>query len=91
MAKVEGRPLNEPEPTLNKTAQMLVVVAGFFAVMEINTLTGPHVGTTDTYYAMFTGPDGVSGLRDGNPVRVAGVDVGIPHPGVFDGGHTPLR
>ena len=55
---------------------IFLVVAGFFAVMEINTLTGPHVGTTDTYYAMFTGPDGVSGLRDGNPVRVAGVAVG---------------
>jgi phospholipid/cholesterol/gamma-HCH transport system substrate-binding protein len=55
---------------------IFIVVAGFFAVMEFNTLTGPHVGTTDTYYAIFGGPDGVSGLRTGNPVRVAGVAVG---------------
>ena len=55
---------------------IFLVVAGFFAVMEINTLTGPHVGTTDTYYAMFGGSDGVSGLREGSPVRVAGVPVG---------------
>jgi phospholipid/cholesterol/gamma-HCH transport system substrate-binding protein len=55
---------------------IFLVVAGFLAGMEINTLTGPHVGTTDTYYAIFTGPDGVSGLRADNPVRVAGVAVG---------------
>lgn len=55
---------------------IFVVLAGFLALMEINTLTGPHVGTTDTYHAMFGGSDGVSGLRTGNPVRVAGVDVG---------------
>jgi phospholipid/cholesterol/gamma-HCH transport system substrate-binding protein len=55
---------------------IFLVVAGFFAAMEINTLTGPHVGSTDTYYAIFAGPDGVSGLRADNPVRVAGVPVG---------------
>lgn len=53
-----------------------VAVATLFAVMEIGTLTGPHVGTTHTYYADFATPDGVSGLREGNPVRVAGVSVG---------------
>jgi phospholipid/cholesterol/gamma-HCH transport system substrate-binding protein len=51
-------------------------VAGLFAIMELGTLTGPHTGTTHTYYAMFGGPDGVSGLHDGNPVRVSGVAVG---------------
>jgi phospholipid/cholesterol/gamma-HCH transport system substrate-binding protein len=55
---------------------VFVVIAGVFAVMELNTLTGPHTGTTDGYHAMFGGPDGVSGLRVGNPVRVAGVAVG---------------
>jgi len=44
--------------------------------MELTTLTGPHTGTTDSYSAIFGGPDGVSGLRTGNPVRVAGVAVG---------------
>lgn len=53
-----------------------LAVAGLFAAMEIGTLTGPHVGTTHTYYAYFDTPDGVSGLRSGNPVRVAGVSVG---------------
>lgn len=53
-----------------------LVVAGFLAVMELTTLTGPHTGTTDTYHAVFSTPDGVSGLRSGNPVRVAGVPVG---------------
>ncbi|MDT4914934.1 MAG: phospholipid/cholesterol/gamma-HCH transport system substrate-binding protein [Pseudonocardiales bacterium] len=51
-------------------------VAGLFAVMELTTLTGPHTGTTDSYSAIFGGADGVSGLRTGNPVRVAGVAVG---------------
>jgi phospholipid/cholesterol/gamma-HCH transport system substrate-binding protein len=51
-------------------------VAGLFAVMELTTLTGPHTGTTDGYHAIFATPDGVSGLRTGNPVRVAGVAVG---------------
>lgn len=55
---------------------IFLVIAGVFAVMEINTLTGPHTGTTDGYAATFGGPDGVSGLRVGNPVKVAGVAVG---------------
>jgi phospholipid/cholesterol/gamma-HCH transport system substrate-binding protein len=55
---------------------VFLVVAGFFAVMELTTLTGPHTGTTDDYHAIFGGTDGVSGLRAGNPVRVAGVAVG---------------
>jgi phospholipid/cholesterol/gamma-HCH transport system substrate-binding protein len=55
---------------------IFLVVAGVFAVMELTTLTGPHTGTTDTYHAIFAGDDGVSGLRVGNPVRVAGVAVG---------------
>ena len=55
---------------------VFLVVAGMFALMELNTLTGPHTGTTDDYAAMFTGPDGVSGLRPGNSVKVAGVAVG---------------
>lgn len=53
-----------------------LAVAGLLAVMELGTLTGPHVGSTHTYYAVFGGADGVSGLRDGNPVRVSGVAVG---------------
>jgi phospholipid/cholesterol/gamma-HCH transport system substrate-binding protein len=53
-----------------------LAVAGLFAVMEVNTLTGPHTGATDDYHAIFRGPDGVSGLRVGNPVEVAGVPVG---------------
>lgn len=53
-----------------------LAVAGTFAVMELTTLTGPHAGASDTYHAIFTGPDGVSGLRAGNPVRVSGVAVG---------------
>jgi len=55
---------------------IFMMIAGLFAVMELNTLTGPHTGTTDEYTAMFTGPDGVSGLRSGNSVKVAGVAVG---------------
>jgi phospholipid/cholesterol/gamma-HCH transport system substrate-binding protein len=55
---------------------VFLAVAGLFAVMELTTLTGPHTGTTDGYYAMFGGSDGVSGLHAGNPVRVAGVAVG---------------
>lgn len=55
---------------------VFMAVAGLFAVMELTTLTGPHTGTTDGYHAMFTGPDGVSGLRVGNPVKAAGVAVG---------------
>ena len=52
------------------------VVALLAAAMELGTLTGPHVGTTHAYHATFGGPDGVSGLRVGNTVRVAGVPVG---------------
>lgn len=55
---------------------VFLAVAGLFAVMELNTLTGPHTGTTDGYHAIFGGSDGVSGLRVGNPVKVAGVAVG---------------
>jgi phospholipid/cholesterol/gamma-HCH transport system substrate-binding protein len=51
-------------------------IAGVMAAMEIGTLTGPHVGNTHTYYAMFGGTDGVSGLRDGNQVKAAGVPIG---------------
>ncbi|MDT4920596.1 MAG: phospholipid/cholesterol/gamma-HCH transport system substrate-binding protein [Pseudonocardiales bacterium] len=53
-----------------------LIVAGVFALMELNTLTGPHTGKTDEYAAMFSNPDGVSGLRTGNSVKVAGVAVG---------------
>ena len=55
---------------------VFLVIAGLCAVMELNTLTGPHTGATDGYTAIFGGPDGVSGLRTGNPVKVAGVAVG---------------
>lgn len=55
---------------------VFVVVAVVLGVMEFNTLTGPHVGTTHEYHAIFGGPDGVSGLRTGDPVKVSGVAVG---------------
>ena len=59
---------------------LFAVLALFCGALEFGTLTGPHVGTTHTYHAMFaassTGYDGVSGLRTGNPVRAAGVAVG---------------
>ena len=59
---------------------LFTVAALFCGALEIGTLTGPHVGTTHTYHAMFaaanTDYDGVSGLRTGNPVRAAGVAVG---------------
>jgi phospholipid/cholesterol/gamma-HCH transport system substrate-binding protein len=59
---------------------LFAVLALFCGALEVGTLTGPHVGTTHTYHAMFSAAssefDGVSGLRDGNPVRVAGVAVG---------------
>lgn len=55
---------------------LFVVVALTAGLLELNTLTGPHVGTTHEYHAMFGGPDGVSGLRSGDDVRVAGVVVG---------------
>lgn len=67
--------MNAPHKALVRLAVFLVV-AGLFAVMELNTLTGPHTGITDSYAAIFGGPDGVSGLRVGNPVKVAGVAVG---------------
>lgn len=53
-----------------------VAVALLFGAMEYNTLTGPHVGTTHHYYAIFGGSDGVSGLRTGDSVKVSGVAVG---------------
>jgi phospholipid/cholesterol/gamma-HCH transport system substrate-binding protein len=52
------------------------VIAGLLGAMEVGTLTGPHVGTTHSYHAIFGGPDGVSALRVGNPVKVSGVAVG---------------
>jgi phospholipid/cholesterol/gamma-HCH transport system substrate-binding protein len=52
------------------------VVAMLGAAMEWGTLTGPHVGSTHTYHAMFASSDGVSGLRSGNVVKSAGVPVG---------------
>lgn len=55
---------------------IFIVIALVAALMEWGTLTGPHVGSTDTYHAMFGGSDGVSGLRTGNTVRVSGVPVG---------------
>jgi phospholipid/cholesterol/gamma-HCH transport system substrate-binding protein len=59
---------------------LFLVLALFCGALEIGTLTGPHVGTTHSYKAMFaasnTQYDGVSGLRVGNPVRAAGVAVG---------------
>jgi phospholipid/cholesterol/gamma-HCH transport system substrate-binding protein len=55
---------------------VFVVVALVLGVMEFNTLTGPHVGTTHDYHAMFGGTDGVSGLRTGDSVKAAGVAVG---------------
>lgn len=55
---------------------IFVLVACTAGAMEFNTLTGPHVGSTHRYYAIFGGSDGVSGLRTGDPVRVAGVAVG---------------
>lgn len=59
---------------------IFTVLALTCGALEVGTLTGPHVGTTHTYHAMFaasnTAFDGVSGLRTGNPVRAAGVAVG---------------
>ena len=55
---------------------IFMVLALFCGALEIGTLTGPHVGTTHSYHAIFATPDGVSGLREGNPVRAAGVAVG---------------
>lgn len=55
---------------------IFVAIAVVLGVMEFNTLTGPHVGTTHEYHAIFGGPDGVSGLRTGDPVKVSGVAVG---------------
>ena len=53
-----------------------VALAAVLGVMEFDTLTGPHVGTTHEYHALFGAPDGVSGLRTGEPVKVSGVAVG---------------
>jgi phospholipid/cholesterol/gamma-HCH transport system substrate-binding protein len=55
---------------------IFMVAALFCGAMEIGTLTGPHVGSTHSYHAIFDTSDGVSGLRAGNPVRAAGVPVG---------------
>lgn len=55
---------------------VFVAVAVALGVMELNTLTGPHVGTAHRYHAIFGGTDGVSGLQVGDSVRAAGVPVG---------------
>ena len=55
---------------------IFVIIGLTMGVVEYNTLTGPHVGSTHTYHALFGGTDGVSGLHAGNPVRVSGVPVG---------------
>lgn len=55
---------------------IFTVIALILAAMEVGTLNGPDVGTTHTYYALFTQADGVSGLRAGNAVEVSGVAVG---------------
>jgi phospholipid/cholesterol/gamma-HCH transport system substrate-binding protein len=55
---------------------IFMVAALFCGAMELGTLTGPHVGSTHSYHAIFATSDGVSGLRSGNPVRAAGVAVG---------------
>ena len=59
---------------------IFALVALGCGALEVGTLTGPHVGTTYTYHAMFDAAnsqfDGVSGLRVGNPVKAAGVPVG---------------
>lgn len=66
-------------------------VAALVAVMEVGTLTGPHTGSTTSYQALFDTPDGVSGLRDGNSVRVAGVDVGkVTGVAVVDASHSKV-
>ena len=53
-----------------------VAVALVLGSMEYTTLTGPHVGTTHGYHAIFGGADGVSGLRTGDTVKSSGVAVG---------------
>ncbi|MCW2496881.1 MAG: hypothetical protein JWQ77_2805 [Jatrophihabitans sp.] len=55
---------------------IFMVAALFCGALELGTLTGPHVGPTQSYHAIFATSDGVSGLRPGNPVRAAGVAVG---------------
>lgn len=55
---------------------VFAAVAVVLGVMEFNTLTEPHVGTTHSYHAIFGGTDGVSGLRTGDSVRASGVPVG---------------
>jgi phospholipid/cholesterol/gamma-HCH transport system substrate-binding protein len=65
--------------------------AGLCASMELHTLTGPHTGRTDGYSAIFGGTDGVSGLRVGNPVEVAGVPVGkVTGIELLDGRHAKV-
>lgn len=57
------------------TIKLLIFLAitGLFGVTVISTLTGPNVGDTDNYHAIF---GDVSGLHEGDPVRVSGVEVG---------------
>lgn len=55
---------------------VFAVFALLTGLMELGTITGPHVGTTHPYTAVFTGDDGVSGLRTGDAVKVSGVPVG---------------
>jgi virulence factor Mce-like protein len=63
-------------PRLLAKLTVFIVIAGIAAAMEFGTLTGPHVGATHTYHAIFGGNDGVSGLRSGQAVEVSGVPVG---------------
>jgi phospholipid/cholesterol/gamma-HCH transport system substrate-binding protein len=70
---------------------IFTAVVSVMAAMEIGTLTGPHVGTTHTYYAIFGGPDGVSGLHDGNQVKAAGVPIGkVDSVSVVDATHAKV-
>ncbi len=64
------------KPAMLVKLGIFVILALVAGLLEFNTLTGPHVGTTHTYHAIFGGTDGVSGLREGDSVRVAGVVVG---------------
>jgi phospholipid/cholesterol/gamma-HCH transport system substrate-binding protein len=52
---------------------VFVAVSSMLGALVFGTLGGSHTGPTDTYHAVFAD---VSGLRVGDPVRVAGVKVG---------------
>lgn len=53
---------------------IFLVVSGLLGSIVYATLDGPEVGDTDTYHATFSD---VTGLHDGDPVRVSGVSVGL--------------